>query len=217
MAPTKAKPTQDFVPIKEVRDGIVILEDGGLRALLLASSINFALKSDDERQAITLQFQAFLNSLDFSVQIFVQSKRLDIKPYLALLQDRLKDQPNELMKIQTQEYIGFVKNFTDNTEIMKKTFFVVVPYSPSSLGSKKSGPLSKVTSIFRGKDKDKIVIQGQDVFEENRSQLEERIAVVEQGLVRCGVRIARLGTEETIEVFYKIFNPGDTDKPIQVN
>jgi len=217
MSPVQAKPTQDFVPIREVRDGIVVLEDGGLRALLLASSINFALKSADERQAITNQFQAFLNSLDFSVQIFVQSKRLDIRPYLALLQNRVKEQPNELMKIQTEEYIEFVKNFTDNTEIMKKTFFVVVPYSPQVFNTKKGGPLGRVTSFLRKKDKDKIVLERQDAFEENRSQLEERMSVIEQGLTRCGVRIARLGTEETIEVFYKIFNPGDTESPMQVN
>ena len=209
-----AKPTQDFVPIKEVRDGIAVLQDGSFRALILASSINFALKSEDERQAIIMQFQNFLNSLDFSIQIFVQSKKLDIKPYLALLQDRLKDQPNELMKIQTKEYIGFVKNFTDNTEIMKKGFFVVVSYSPTFLKNKGGNPL---LGIFGKKDKNKVVVETQDAFEENRSQLEERMAVVEQGLARCGIRMARLGTEEVIELFYKIFNPGDTEKPMQMN
>src|SRR3989344_4239202 len=124
MSPIAAKPTQDFVPIKEVRDGVVVLRDNSMRALLLASSVNFALKSADERQGIILQFQNFLNSLDFSIQIFIQSKKLDIRPYLDLLRDRLKDQESELMKIQTQEYINFVKNFTENTEIMKKSFFV---------------------------------------------------------------------------------------------
>ena len=108
--------TQEFVPIDDVRDGIVILKDGGMRGILMASSINFALKSDDERQAILLQFQDFLNSLDFSVQIVVQSRRLDIRPYIALLEDRYKEQSNDLMKIQIEQYMAFVKSFTESNE-----------------------------------------------------------------------------------------------------
>src|SRR3954466_4095675 len=107
--------TQEFVPIQEVRDGIALLRDGGMRGFLLASSLNFSLKSDDERNAILLQFQDFLNSLDFAVQISIQSRRLDIRPYIALLEDRFKEQINDLMKIQTREYIEFIKKFTETT------------------------------------------------------------------------------------------------------
>src|ERR1035437_649728 len=99
--------TQNFVPIQEIRDGVVILKTGGMRSIVLASSLNFALKSSDEQQSILLQFQNFLNSLDFSIQIFIQSKKLDIRPYLALLEDRYKEQVTELMKIQVREYIEF--------------------------------------------------------------------------------------------------------------
>ena len=105
--------TQEFVPIKEVRDGVVILKDGGMRSVILCSSINFSLKSEDERNAILLQFQDFLNSLDFSIEILIQSRKLDIRPYIALLEDREKQQTNNLMKIQVREYIEFIKNFTE--------------------------------------------------------------------------------------------------------
>ena len=115
------------------------------------------------------------------------------------------------MKIQIQEYIEFVKSFTENTNIMTKSFFVVIPYTPSVL-SNKEGFASK---ILPNKKDQKESVEEED-FEEQRSQLEQRIAVVEQGLVRSGVRVARLGTEEIIELFYKIFNPGETDKPIQM-
>src|SRR3989344_5602657 len=125
--------TQEFVPIKEVRDGIVILKDGGMRAILLCSSLNFSLKSEDERNAILLQFQDFLNSLDFAVQISIQSRRLDIRPYIALLEDRYKEQVNDLMKIQTREYIEFVKKFTETTNIMTKSFFIIVSYDPAMI------------------------------------------------------------------------------------
>ncbi len=206
-----SKTTQEFVPIQEIRDGIVILKDGSMRAIILASSLNFALKSGDEQNAIISQFQNFLNSLDFSIQIFVQSKRLDIRPYIALLEERYKEQVTELMKIQTREYIEFIKTFVDNSNIMTKGFFIVIPYMPPTLTASKN-PL---TSFMKKGANDKL-LENQK-FEEYRSQLEQRVGVVEQGLVRCGIRVAELGTEEVVELYYKIFNPGETEKPIQIN
>jgi hypothetical protein len=206
-----SKATQEFVPIKEVRDGITILKDGSMRGILLASSLNFSLKSDDERNAIILQFQDFLNSLDFGVQISIQSRRLDIRPYIALLEDRYKEQVNDLMKIQTREYIEFIKKFTETTSIMTKSFFVVVPYDPAIINIKSKS----LTGMFQKKTSSEEQKNKQMNFEENRTQLEQRVSVVEQGLSRCGIRVVRLGTEEVIELFYKVFNPGDTEKPIK--
>ncbi|MCX6716358.1 MAG: hypothetical protein NTV72_00295 [Candidatus Taylorbacteria bacterium] len=201
--------TQDFVPIKEVRDGVVILKDGGMRAIIMASSLNFALKSGDEQNAIIMQFQNFLNSLDFSVQFFIQSKRLDIRPYLNLLEDRYKEQLSELMKIQTREYIEFIRTFTEQTNIMNKSFFIVIPYSPTLIKTKGN----PITNILNRRDS---AVSKTEDFEENRSQLDQRVSVVEQGLIRSGIRVVPLGTEEIVELFYKIFNPGDVEKPIQI-
>ncbi len=214
MATLSSKTTQDFVPIKEVKNGIVILKDGGMRGILMASSLNFALKSTDEQNSIIYQFQNFLNSLDFSVQIFIQSKRLDIRPYIALLENRYKEQPGDLMKIQTREYIEFIKNFTDNSSIMTKSFFIVVPYSPAILQTKDS----IVGKLLGKKSSTEVDVNKQKIedFEEHRSQLEQRLSVVEQGLVRSGVRVVQLGTEEIVELYYRIFNPGDMEKPIQL-
>lgn len=208
---TRSASAQEFVPIKEIRDGVAVLKDGSMRAVLLASSVNFALKSSEEQQAIIFQFQNFLNSLNFSIQIYSQSRRLDIRPYIALLEERLKDQVGDLMKMQTREYIEFVRSFTDSTNIMTKSFFIVVPYSQALLGGNK-----KISSLFGKKSKEDKKLEEDSAFEEKKSQLQQRIEVVEQGLVRCGVRVAMLGTEELIELFYKIFNPGDVDKPIHV-
>ena len=207
-----AKTSQDFVPIKEIRDGVVVLQDGSLRSLIIASSLNFALKSSDEQNSIIFQFQNFLNSLDFSVQIFIQSKKLDIRPYIALLEERYKEQVTELMKIQTREYIEFIKTFVDNSSIMTKSFFVVVPYAPAQISIQKN----PISSLMGRGNKDTKTATDKD-FEEARSQLEQRVSSVEQGLSRCGIHVAELGTEEVVELFYKIFNPGDTEKPIQIN
>ncbi|MES3005028.1 MAG: hypothetical protein V4690_02870 [Patescibacteria group bacterium] len=212
--PVTSKATQDFVPIKEVRDGVVVLKDGSMRGVVLASSLNFSLKSEDERNAIIMQYQDFLNSLDFPIQIVVESRRLDIRPYIALLEDRYKEQMNELMKIQTREYIEFVKKFTESTNIMTKSFFVVVSYDPAIVNVKKGG---SPFSMLKKKSSSEEAENKRANFEENRTQLEQRVAVVEQGLSRCGIRVIRLGTEEVIELFYKLFNPGDTEKPIKTN
>lgn len=210
---SKSQTTQDFVPVQEVRDGVIILKDGGMRCIILASSLNFALKSQDEQGSILMQFQNFLNSLDFSIQIFVQSKKLDIRPYIALLEDRYKDQVTELMKIQVREYVEFIRTFVESTSIMSKSFFVVIPYDPPIINSGNT----MLGSLTGTKGKSGTAKENADAqFQEYRSQLEQRVAVVEQGLVRCGVRTAELGTEEVVELFYKLFNPGETEKPIQI-
>ncbi|MBU1046332.1 TraC family protein [Patescibacteria group bacterium] len=207
---TNIKKTQDFVTIKEIRDGIILQKDGSLATILMVSSINLALKSSDEQQAIILQFQNFLNSIEFSVQIFIQSQKLDIRPYITVMENRFKEQTNELIKIQTREYINFIKSFTNKTNIMTKSFFVVVSYNPPILGGKKSlNPFLKKN----GSEKQDNILE----FEENRTQLEQRVSIVESGLTRTGVRIIRLGTEEVVELLYKLFNPGESEKPVNLS
>lgn len=199
-----ARATQEFVPIKEVRDGVLVLKNGEMRAVLLASSVNLSLKSSDEQQAIILQFQSFLNSLEFPIQISVQSRRLDIRPYLIMLEERMREQLEPLLKIQTREYIDFIRNFTENVSIMKKSFFVIIPYSGASVPQSGQG-------FFEGRKSTGNKVQDEKIdFEEKRTQLEQRMGVVEQGLSRIGVRTAQLGTEELVELFYKSFNPGET-------
>jgi hypothetical protein len=210
----KAQATQEFVPLKEVRDGVVILKDGSLRALLMASSINLALKSGDEQQAIIGQFQNFLNSLEFPVQFFVESRDLDIRPYVALLEERYAAELDDLMKIQIREYIVFIRDFTERANIMAKNFFIVVPYDPALIA--RGGGVAALGNLLPNAKSASTVLTDEQ-FEQYRTQLEQRIGVIEQGLVRTGVRIVKLGTEEVIELFYKLFNPGELEKPLQIN
>lgn len=208
-----ARPTQDFVPIKEIRDGTIVLKDGGLRGIIAVSSINLALKSVDEQTATIGQFQSFLNSLNFPVQIVVQSRRLDIRPYLLTLEGKMKEQREPLLRLQTAGYMSFIREFTDQVAIMRKHFYVVVPYSDTVITSKGGG----IGSLF-GRSSSKNTKSAADVsFEEQRSQLDERVSVVVSGLEACGTRTARLGSEEVIELFYKTFNPGDIQPAIQMD
>jgi hypothetical protein len=212
-----ARAAQEFVPIKEVRNGVIILKDGGLRAVLIASSINLSLKSSDEQAAIINQFQSFLNGLDFSTQIVVQSRRLDIRPYLMTLEAREKEQTEKLLKIQTKEYIEFIRSFTDEVNIMTKTFFIVVPYSQSALKGS-SGVLDKLMGSSTPKKQVENTKKAMDMadFEEKRSQLDQRVGVIVGGLGGLGIRSSQLKTEEVVELFYKTFNPGDISQGIKL-
>ena len=205
----KTQAAQDFVPVKEVRGGIMVMKNETLVGVMLASSVNFALKSEDEQNAILSGFQSFMNSLDFTIQIFVQSRKLDIRPYIALLEERLKAQTEDLMKIQVREYVQFIKDFTERANIMSKNFFVVIPYTPAIIDIKKAveKKIFAKSNLSAREDKNA-------EFEEHRVQLEQRMGIVEQGLARTGVRTVQLGTEEVIELLYKEFNPGDLEKPI---
>jgi hypothetical protein len=205
----KGTATQQFVPIERIRDGIITLKSGELRAILITSSLNIALKSDDEQSAILLQFQNLLNSLEFPIQLFAESRRLNIKPYLDLLEERETKVTEDLLKIQIHEYIGFIKKFAEETNIMTKHFFIVVPYMALNITS--SGGVSSLLGIGGGGES-----EGEEAFDASRIQLEQRISTVVQGLARFGVRAQKLGTEEAVELFYKLFNPGEQDRPAPV-
>lgn len=196
--------TQQFVPIERIRDGIIVLKSGELRSILMTSSLNLALKSEDEQQAILLQFQSLLNSLDFPIEFFVQSRRLNIKPYIDLLQNRSKEVKEDLLKIQIHEYIGFITKFADETNIMTKHFFIVIPY----FQEKEKSP-SNSFSFGLGNSS---VGGNKEAFDTARIQLEQRVSTVSQGLSRFGLRSQKLGTEEIVELFYKLFNPGEQDR-----
>ncbi len=208
MDATHATAAQTFVPVKEIKDGIVILKDGGYRGILLCSAVNFALKSAEEQQAITVGFQNFLNTIDFSIQIVVNSRRMDLRPYLAFLKEQATDQETELMRIQLREYLSFVSSFADQTNIMTKSFYIVVPYARAI------DPTSKM--LFDRATGQPQTVDPTVLFEEDRAQVEQRFSLIMTGLSGVGVRTTPLGTEEVIELLYRSFNPGELENPIRL-
>ena len=223
MATKSASATQQFVPIKEIRNGIIILKDGGYRGVLICSSVNFGLKSVDEQHAITLGFQNFLNTLDFSIQIVVNSRKMDLRPYLALLEEKAPEQKTELMKIQLREYIAFVRSFADQSNIMTKSFYIIVPYAPRSSAANAISFLRHLPGLpaqAGGETSESPTAKNtaaETSFEEDRVQLEQRLTLVAAGLAGTGVRAVPLGTEEVIELLYRSFNPGELENPIRLD
>lgn len=199
---TGAASTQRYVDVEEIREGVIVLKSGALRSVLLVSSINFDLKSSEEQDAIIAQYQNFLNSLDFPVQIVVQSRRFNIDPYLSLLKNREAQQTNELLRFQIGEYRDFIKNLTEVSNIMSKFFYVVVPFSP--VENEQGGFFQKITDIFHPKQ---TVGLQEELFDTYRTQLLQRVEHVMAALTPTGIRATLLGTEEVIELLYNSYNP----------
>lgn len=217
LTPQKAKSAaiaQEFLPIDSIRDGILMLKSGGgLRAVLMVSSLNFALKSEEEQDALVFQYENFLNALDFPLQLAVQSRRLNIRPYLDLLTDRQKEEANELLKVQIGEYAEFVKSFVEMTNIVSKAFFAVVPFTPS-IAERRGGLWRGLVSRFGVRTEANAAAEGE--FEQWRSQLLQRVDAVSSGLKRLGLRVAVLNTDELIELFYGLYNPAETERTPEV-
>lgn len=197
--------TQEALRFAEIRDNIVVLKDGNLRKILLCSSINFSLKSEQEQNAIIFQYQNFLNSLDFPVQILMQSKKLDLSNYLTKLQGRANSQTNELLRMQTTDYIEFIKRLINMANIMDKRFYIVIPYlvPPKLNASNISIPGTKGAPT---------PILSEEEFNQFSGEIDRRVQVIQAGLGSIGIRTALLTTQQIIELIYSVYNPEESSK-----
>jgi hypothetical protein len=194
--------TQQYLDIAEIRENTVVMKDGTLRAVLLASSINFALKSEDEQNAVVDSYVRFLNNLEFTLQIVIQSRELDIENYLMYLKEKEKEQTNKLLKIQTADYITYIKDLTSLGKIMNKRFYVIVPYNP--LTDKRKNFFSLIGEALKPAT---IIKLEEKTFTRYSEMLDRRLDSVFGGLESMGVSLVRLDTQGLIELYYKTYNP----------
>jgi len=199
----KRRPSsQAHLPIAEIRDGVVVLRDGTMRAVLMTSSINFSLKSEDEQNSIISSYVGFLNSLDFPIQILVQSRKLQIEPYIHKLIDLEREQPNELLRVQIADYRSFVSELVDIGKIMTKRYYVVVPYDP--LSNKQKSFWTRFKEVIRPAVTLKLK---QERFNQRRVDLDSRVRKVDSGLSGMGLQVVQLDTQSLIELYYNTYNP----------
>jgi len=194
--------TQKFLEVEQIREGVLILKNKTLRGVLMVSSLNFALKSEEEQNAILYQFQNFLNSLDFSCQIIVQSRRLNITGYIDKLKELEKTQENELLKTQITSYREFIESLVRAGTIMSKTFFVVVPFTLLESLAGAPGEMPK---------KLKIPTLTEEEFQRCKNQLWQRMEFMALGLKRCGLQVVPLNTEELFEFFWSLHHPQEAE------
>lgn len=195
--------TQSFLAISEVKQDLIVANDGGVRAVIAVSSTNFVLKSQDEQNAILARYQAFLNTIDFALQIIIQSRKLDVHGYLDKIRERLLQQTNELLRVQTEEYIEYIGKLLEYGNIMNKTFYIVIPFAAAD--PIKRGIFDKLKNLINPTQE---IVEGQEKFQEIKQVLEDRVARVEEGLSGIGLRTMRLNTEELVELLYNSYNIG---------
>lgn len=198
--------TQRYLDIAEIRDDVVVMKDGTLRAVLLVASINFSLKSVDEQNATMQGYMSFLNALEGPIQIVIQSRKLNVEDYQNRLKEQEKTQTNDLLRDQIRDYRQFVGELVELGEIMQKKFFVIVPYNPATNTSK--GFFSRMSEVIsplaavRLKD---------ERFKERKKELMVKVSAVRSGLNSMGVTSAMLDTQSLIELYYTSYNPLESE------
>lgn len=201
--------TQNTLQIAEIRDGLVIMNDGTYRSIVMAKSINFDLMSQSEQESVEYAYQGFLNSLHFPVQIFIRSQKVDLQPYIEKLDKVRTEHDNMLLALLMEDYIGYIDMLSQSTNIMDKKFYIVVPFATSpeqekTLTSSKSF-VTGFADLFSTKEQ-RVVINEQDL-EKAKTELRNRVQAVMGGLMQCGVKSLPLDTEELIELYYDTYNP----------
>jgi hypothetical protein len=197
-----SSPTQKYLDVAEIKDDVIVLKSGALRSILAVSAINFDLKSTDEQEAIIGQYQNFLNSVDFPVQIIISSRKLDMRNYFDFITSKEKNQPSELLRLQLSEYRNFIEQLIQGSDIMEKNFYIIVPFSP--IENKDTNFFSNISNIMNPQ---KNILEKRENFETYRNQLLQRVDHIIASLSGIGLRIAPLKTDEIIELLFDSYNP----------
>ncbi|MDO8240583.1 MAG: hypothetical protein Q7T51_01165 [Candidatus Moranbacteria bacterium] len=197
---TTTNPSQQFLDVAEIKEDVIVLKSGALRAVLAVSAINFDLKSSDEQEAIINQYQNFLNSLDFPIQILISSRRMNIDKYIEYVEKKEKEQDSELLRLQIYEYKNFIRQLVSVSNIMDKSFYVIVPFAPVENQDR-----SFLGNLFSSAKKD--ITHKREDFETYKNQLFQRVDHISASLSGIGARMTPLKTQELIELMYNSYNP----------
>ena len=199
------KSTQNSLIINEVKDGMLILKDGTLRSVILASAINFDLMSSREQDSVEYSYQGFLNALHFPIQILIRSQKVDLDNYIEKLSNLRSQQDNELLGLLMEDYIANIKGLVDEVNIMSKQFYVVVPFFPPLLS--KTGFFSSLANTLKPTQ---VTTVTEQQFEDYKKELTQRVSLVAGGLTQLGIRAVPLNTQELVDLFYSSYNPDVT-------
>jgi len=201
--------TQNALQIAEIRDGIVIMNDGSFRSVIMVKSINFDLMSPQEREGVEYSYQGFLNSLYFPVQIFIRSERVDLRPYIEKLDKIRSEHENMLLSLLMEDYINYIDALSLQTNIMDKRFYIVIPYFPVADIQK---AITQSKSFFTGlaglfNTKEQHVVINEADLAKAKDELRNRVQAVLGGMQQCGIQGLPLDTQELIELYYDSYNP----------
>ncbi len=216
-AKTNPNSTQNTLLISEIRDGIVIMSDGSFRSVIMCKTINFDLMSQQEREAVEYSYQSFLNALYFPVQVYIKSSKVDMRPYLEKLDKIRTEHDNMLLALLMEDYIEFMQVLTQQTNIMNKKFYMVIPYfPPTDAAQAVQKSKSFITNIFGFNKKQETIVIDEASLEKAKTELRNQVQAVLNGLTQMGIQSLPLDTQELIELYYDAYNP-DTATRQQIN
>jgi len=195
---------QEKMDIAEIKEDIVVMKDGSLRAVIATTAVNMDLKAEEEQQAIIHNFQQFLATFDFSFQVLISSRQFNINPYVNQLKKRIKLEENVLLKNQIKDYVDFIEELVGLSNIMSKMFYIVVPFY--NIESKNESFFQKALSMTNQK---RTLHQEHESFETIKNQLFQRVEQVNASLSSMGLSGVLLQTEELIELYYNSYNPSE--------
>jgi len=201
--PKNVSGIQKFIEVKEIKNGVAIMKDNSMKAVCACSSINFDLLSQVEQEALVARFQEFLNALDFPIQIIIASRHFQIDDYLNQVKELEKIQTNELLRIQTSEYINFIQSFVEFANIMSKSFYVIIPFSV--MESRQEGFFEKVKNIISSAKSSKQKFETEK-FNQYKTQLEQRVNMVVDGLRGLGIKTIPLNDEQLTQLYFEFYN-----------
>lgn len=205
--PRNPNSSQNSLLIAELRDSMTVMNDGSMRAVVACQSINFDLMSDREREAVEYSYQNFLNSLYFPIQISIRSQKVDIGPYLDMLDKLRRDQDNMLLGVLMDDYISFIAALAQETNIMDKSFFIVIPYYPAGdVNSAMTQSRNMLGSLFGSNTQQHIKID-EATYDKAKDEMRNRVQTVINGLMQLGIRSVQLTTKELGELYYNVYNP----------
>ncbi len=203
--------TQRHLPFSQIRENIILMKDSSARIVMRCSTVNFLLKSTEEQDAIIMSFQRFLNALDFPVQIMVRSSKLDIDGYLNSLKEKAVAQKNSLLQNQTYEYIEYLKKLVEVAQIMKKEFYIVVPFDEVEDRSVKD---SSIVGMFRNfwqsinNSNDLLKVKSQiRNFGNTKKGVFQRVNSVKTSLENIWIRATELDKSELVKFLSEYYNP----------
>lgn len=206
--PDQPTSAQNSLLFSEMRENMVIMDDGSFRAVVQCQSINFDLMSSREREAIEFSYQNFLNSLYFPVQILIRSRRVDIGPYIDRLMKIRQSQDNMLLNVLMDDYIGFIDVLSQEANIMDKSFYIVVPFYPAGdMNVIKKQAKGLFDSFFNSKKEATVTKIDQVAYEKAKDEIKNRVDSVMSGLFQMGIKSGPLNTRQLGELFYESYNP----------
>ncbi|MDQ5882800.1 MAG: hypothetical protein QG648_153 [Patescibacteria group bacterium] len=208
----EALSSQSLVALNQIKKGVIILKNGALRSVLEVSGINLDLKSEEEQNSVLLSWRNLLNSLDFSLEALIHSRRLNIEPYLNFIKEKINQETSELLRIQGDDYYNFIQGLVAQNNIMRKKFYLVVPYDPVILQPKALlGSFKSLLNLGREAGSTKVVLTNEQ-FNQYYQQLLIRRDNVITNLYRIGLKARPLETKELIELFFNLYNPETFEK-----